>query len=242
MTRLRTASELASLALERVGVYAAVDAAADHDQLSRALSRLDLLVAELTGTMRCLWLVKKLAIVPLTAGVGDFDLIQQSAGAIKPGDVQFVMDVKLRSGAAGDDRDILQVDQRGWDDIPSKIAGSSSDAGPPETIFIDRTPRLPHVYISPVPNVAGTSLVLALQSYAPDLTLKDGNVQVGMEVAWHRWAEYATAADIGSGPVVNLPMGRIQDYRKQADMALNRLVAFNAQSGIYPDATRFRDF
>lgn len=242
MSKLRTAVEICSLALERVGVFAAVDAAPAPEQMSRALDRLDLLVGELAGTERCLWLIGKQVVVPLTPGLGDFDLITQAAGAIVPQDVQFVVDVHLRSGPTGNDTPVTRVDQRAWDDVQAKTSGSADYAGPPEVIFIDRTPRQPHVYISPVPAVEGFALVLALQSYAPNLTLKNGQVQIGMEMAWHRWAEYALSAEIGSGPVVNLPMTRIEYYAKQADIALNKLIAFNAQPGTFPDRTKFRDF
>jgi hypothetical protein len=241
MTKLRSASELASLALERVGVFPAADSGPDPAQLSRALDRLDLNVGELAGTMRCLWLMRRLAVVPITPNVGDFDLLTQAGGAITQDDVQFVTDVKLRYSTTADDTPIRRVDQRGWDDVQAKTATGVNFSGPPSVVFIDRIPRLPHVYISPVPATTGFSLVLALQGYAPDLTLKDGNVQLGMEAAWHRWAEYQTAADIGSGPVVQLAANRIADYRGIAEKAKNKLVAFNAKSGKYPVRTKFRD-
>lgn len=242
MSKLRTAAQLASLALERVGVFPAADSGPDPAQLSRALDRLDLNVAELAGTMRCLWLMRKLAVVPITPNVGDFDLLTQAAGVIKPEDVQFVTDVKLRYSTTADDTPIRRVDQRGWDDVQAKTATGVNFAGPPSVVFIDRIPLFPHVYISPVPAVTGFSLVIALQGYAPDLTAKDGNVQLAMEAAWERWAEFQTAADIGSGPVVQLAANRIADYRGVAEKAKGKLVAFNAKSGIYPTKTRFRDF
>jgi len=242
MTVLRSANDIASLALERVGVFPAVDSGPAPEQMSRALTRLDLLVGELSGTMRCLWLVKGLEVVPLTPNVGEFDLITQAAGAIDAKSVQFVFDVKLRYTTSGDDYPIERVDQRGWDAVKAKTQTGIGFNGPPNVVFIDRTPLLPRVFIHPVPAVTGFSLVVAYQTYAPDLSDREGGVQTGLEVAWHRWAEYALAADIGSGPVVSLPISRVQHYAAVAEKSKGKLIAFNAKSGVYPVRTRFRDF
>lgn len=243
MSQLLSANDIASLALERVGAFVAADSEPDPRQMGRALTRLDMIVAELAGTMRCLWLVKKLAVVPITIPcTGDFDLITQAAGAIQPQDMQFIVDAKLRYGTTGDDYPLERLDQRGWDAIQAKTTTGTNFSGNPERIFIDRAPRLPHVYINPVPATAGFSLVLALQSYAPDLTLKEGGVTIGMETAWNRYLEYQTAFDIGGGPVVRLPHDVLAGFDAVATRSKNKLIAFNAQSGVYPRKTVFRDF
>src|SRR5258708_3309765 len=140
MSKLRTATELASLALERVGAFPSADSGPDPAQLARALDRLDLNVGELAGTMRCLWLMRKLAVVPITPNLGDFDLITQAAGVIKSDDVQFITDVKLRYSTTADDTPIRRVDQRGWDDVQAKTATGVNFSGPPSIVFIDRIP------------------------------------------------------------------------------------------------------
>lgn len=82
---------------------------------------------------------------------------------------------------------------------------------------------------------------MTYQAYAPDVTNPDKKSVTGLEAAWQRWAEYQVAADIGSGPVVNLPETRLQDYRKEAAAAKRALLAFTARDGVYPPRTRYRD-
>jgi hypothetical protein len=231
--KFRTAAEIATLALERAGVFPVSDTGPDPVQLSRALTRLDMVVAEKAGVLRNWMLVPATAVVPLTADLASFDLITQAGGAIPVDDFQFVVETKLRF-SNGDDQDIERIGRYEYEALPRK-----DQSGVPQFLFIDRTPRRPVAYVEPVPAVAGFSLLVTYQRYAPDLTRKGGAVDIGLEPAWTRWAEYATAADIASGPVVRRPIAEVREWRAVAEAAWNKLEAFAGGNQTRRRRTRF---
>lgn len=75
------------------------------------------------------------------------------------------------------------------------------------------------------------SVRLVFMTYAPSMLgattpQTDGDTAHGFPRGWQRWIAHATAADIGNGPVVRLPLERLKDIRAVADLAKKELLGY----------------
>lgn len=236
MANFQTAQKLAELALERVGAKSIYDRSADPIQFSRTLDRLDALVGQLTGAQPCLWLVKENVEVPLSANVADFDLVEQSAGAIEAKSFQFLVSAGVRTAANADILPLQVLYKQQYDAIEDKAS-----TGIPCAIFLDRQTPAPRVFLNPVIATTGATLVLGFQRYTRDLT-RLNNASVELDAAWNRWAEYQLAVDIGTGPVCNRDPAKIKQWRGEATEAKRLLDAYNNRQPAVPKRTQYRDY
>ena len=117
----------------------------------------------------------------------------------------------------------------------------AAQSGEPSEVYIDRlTP--PTLSTWPVIDQTGYSLLLHYQTYSPDLRDSGGDLPHGLPAAWQRWAELATAADIGDGPLGRLPGPRLQMLTQKAEAAKRELKAWNNREHTTRRAVAYRDF
>lgn len=239
MSAIFTAAQHAAAALRRIGAFATTHAGADPDQVEVVLISLDKLVAELAGTERLWWLVPADVQVPLTAGVNPTNIVTAAGiGAIPADSLQFITDAKLINISAtptGQEDWLRRVSRHEFAELDKRNL-----AGTPEVIYIDRTLLQPMAYLHPVQGDSTRSLLLTIQKFHPDVSENKNRMQI--DQAWNRWCEYALAADIGSGPVLNLDAQRITGYRNEAAISRNRLLSFQNRESVRDPFTRFRDF
>ncbi len=237
MAKVSSALTLAENALRRVGSYAPKDTGADPDHLSIALKALDAAVKELSGTLRCWWLVPANVEIALTAAENPIDIVARS-GSIGTGTFQFLIDAKISHAIGqGYHRDLKVVTRREYNELPDKDV-----PGYPSRLYIDRTVLVPLVYLHPVPGDGDYSLHLTYQTYGADQTSNSGRQTTGLDQAWDRWADYQVASDIGDGPVARLPDNELTRYERKAETARQRLEGFMNREADHPPVGTFRDF
>lgn len=239
MPRLLTAAQLAEGALRRIGSLSPRDQP-DPDEIDIALGCLDLIVGELAGTMTCFWLVPAEFTLPLTADTPSYNLLTALGSSYPEAGLQFPLSAYLLHPVDGDGN------QR---KVPLPIVRrrtfleheQAAQSGEPSEVYIDRlTP--PTLSTWPVIDQTGYSLLLHYQTYSPDLRDSGGDLPHGLPAAWQRWAELATAADIGDGPLGRLPGPRLQMLTQKAEAAKRELKAWNNREHTTRRAVAYRDF
>lgn len=220
MSALLSARGIAEKALEKIGAYSINDTAADGEELVRALSWLDLIVAEVAGNERCFWLVPATIDVPLTADTASYDL-ESTMGTSAPADgVLYPVGVKLRD-ANDEDEPVEIIHRDAYEAIADKDA-----SGTPDRVYFDRLNSAGiTAYVYPVPTVSTYSLQLVVQTHAPDLTLRSGGIAHNFPVAWQRCLITLLAGAIGDGPVRRLQSDVLRDIKGEGEALLNRLLA-----------------
>lgn len=237
MAEVSDALTLAENALRRVGSYGPKDTGADPDHLSIALKALDAAVKELSGTLRCWWLIPVNVSVDLTAAENPIDIVAKSA-SIGTGEFQFLVDAKIsHSIGQGYHRDLKVITRRKYNELSDKDV-----AGYPTRLYIDRTVLVPLIYLHPVPWDANFTLHVTYQTYGADQTADSGRQTTGLDQAWDRWADYQVAFDIGAGPVARLPINELNLYKREAETSRQRLENFQNREADYPPLGTFRDF
>lgn len=238
MSRVYTPVEITEFALQNCGTYSVHDTGADPDEMHRGLHYLDMLVAQVTGTMRCWWLIPATVAIPLAADTNPTDILAAAEDDIDSDTkAQFIVAAKLRKVGTDDERPLPFIDRREYEAIDDK-----KTSGIPEKVYIDRTKEQPMLYTHPVTDEADTwEVLLTYQRYSEDLT--DKAIQdVGFEPAWNRYLVKQLTVDLGSGPIVRLPESEIDRHQGQADEALERLRNFNGREQKPYRRTAYRDF
>lgn len=238
MPRLLTAAQIAEEALKKIGAFSPRDEGPDPDEFDRALSAFDLRVQELAGTVRLTWLIPTELTLPLTAGQGEYNLMTALGAAYPPDGIQFPIEAWLEPPVPVNRRP-LDIVRRADYYAHSNLA----QTGEPAMVYIDRRSP-PTLFIYPVINLAGYSLKLGIQTYAPDLvTGKKGAMPHGLPAAWQRWGIYATASDISDGSVRRLPDNEIAVFERKAARAEAELRAFdNKERFGRKRFVKYRDF
>lgn len=238
MSVLLSAAGVAEQALIKIGAFSVNDSAADGEQLKRALSWLDFIMAHHFGTQRVFFLIPDTLSVPLAATVTETD-IETALGADAPDDgIQFPVGAKLKD--SDDNETSLKIITREeYIDIDDKDA-----TGTPECIYIDRlnSPKL-FTYPTLGAGATGYTVELTVQTFAPDVHGTPGGQATSMREAWQLWAITELAARIGAGPVRRLPISEIEDMRKEAKDLKDDLYIFeNRQHASTSGRVAFRDF
>lgn len=238
MPRLLTAAKIAEGALQRIGAFSLRDEAPDPDELDVALDKLDLLVGEMAGTMTCYWLVPDEFTFTLTATTASYNLLTTLGSDYPEEGLQFPLSAYLKYPAASGGRR-----------VPLKIArrreflahDHPTQPGSPTEVYIDRRDP-PTLKPWPIIALPDHQMVLHYQTYSGDLTESAGARPHGMPAAWQRWAELATAADIGDGPVRRLKGDVLARLQRERDRAKITLTAFNNKEHSTRRPVAYRDF
>lgn len=241
MSILLTAREISEKALRKAGVLSINDDAAEGPELAETLGWLDLIVAELAGTERCFFFIPDTLSIPLSADTPSYDL-DGTLGADGPADgIQFPIFATIATiDNNGSETPIEIVRRRQYEELAKKAT-----TGTPDRIFIDRL-NDPKMFVYPVPGTgaSGLAIKLVVQTFAPQYRLsQSGNKATGLRAAWQLWAITKLAAEIGDGPVRRLPKSEVDSFRRDAEVSLNRLTAFeNREHNSMPHVTAFRDY
>jgi hypothetical protein len=234
MSTIFTSNQICEMALRKIGVFAINDESADAYHVAVALDWLDLNMSELSGVERCWWLVPETISIPLTAEVADYDILSVLGAAAPDDGIQFPYAAAINNGGGGITP--LTINRRDeWD-----VISAPGTSGTPTDIYIDRQSS-PTMQTYPVlgAGVTGYSVDLTFQTFAPSVgSVK--NKAHGLRAAWQRWAIIQLAADIGAGPVKSLPTARINQYRKEAEIARELLLAFENKEHVNKPVADFR--
>jgi hypothetical protein len=227
----RTATQHAEAGLRRIGAYAVNDAAARPQDMAVALQSLDSLIAELSGVVECFWLVTNTLSLPLTANTPSYD-VKAALGSDWPSQgIEYLREAWIENDA-GNRQPITIVTRTKFESH-----ANMAETGQPCEIHIDRIVPVPSLQPWPIPPDDTWTLKLIFQQLSPTVAgvgpiprANEGqSISPGLPAAWNRWAEYALAADVGSGPVRKLPDATTNTWRAIAATSKTDLQAFQNQ-------------
>lgn len=227
MSRTLTASEIASQALRLIGAFPVTQSAADGEQLREALSWLDLILAEISGTREIFFQVTNTLSLPLEPGRREYPLGDTLGSEFPSQGIQFPREAYLED--EGGRRWPLTIVARDTFDNVSQPERN----GTPEVVYINRAP-IPTLSTHPTLHddvTVGYTIRLVVQTYSPDVSPGgvSGNrprasAETGFRAAWQRYLIYRLAYDLGMGPIHKLPersLARIERTMDEADKALH---------------------
>jgi hypothetical protein len=220
-------------ALRAVGELSTHDAGSDPAKFAIAMTWLDMLVAEVVETERPLWLIPEAVTASIPIDTVPFDFVQAAASDIETDRFRGPITCAIVSDATGHADPLRRMTLQEYEAIGDKSAG-----GYPCAVYVDRTELRPLFYFDSVVKVTGYSLRVTFFLNNQAIAV---NGEHGFPQAWQRFLVRALAADIGSGPVVRLPQSEIDDHRKQAEMARERLFARKNRPYARPNRVKFRD-
>ncbi len=233
MSQVLTASKICEEALGAIGEFPVTESAPDGENLRRAMTWLDLNMAQLAGTTELFSIVQATLSFTITNGTSSYDLYT-ALGTNLPFDrVQFPRKAWLEDAAGN--RTPLEIVTRDKFEAVDK----ATETGTPEMIHLDRLPTSPKLRIYPTPAATDSTvwtIKLVVQTYAPNVapsgvtgTQPSSSVLTGFRQAWQRWLIFQLAADLGSGPVRRLPKTSLDEFRGQAKDAKDALLVFENQ-------------
>jgi hypothetical protein len=230
MSRILSAVDIASRALRAIGAFPVTESSADGEQLREAMTWLDLIMAETSGTERLFSRMTPTTLpLLITNGTQTYNLYNALGTNLPPDKVQFITDAFV-DDAAGNRFEIQIVNREKFEDV-----AKPATTGTPRWIYIDRTGN-PTLQLFPTPDVTDPTvwtLKLVCQTYAPNVApggvtglLPLASVLHDFGQAWQRWLILQLAHDLGSGPIHALPQERITNFLAMAGSAKLRLLAF----------------
>lgn len=213
-------ADLCERALRKIGAYSINDTEADPEELQESMHWLDLVVAHLAGTRKCLWLIGGAVSVDLDADVSSYDLADAMGDGLPAGGVLFPISAYL-SDENGNDTQIDILSRKQFNALPNK-----SQSGTPCAIYIDRLDAQT-INVHPVPTVGTYTLKIDVQTYAPSMVQSKGESAHGFSAEWQLYMTMALATHIGDGPVRRLDSSTLARFSRQADGLLAELLAFS---------------
>jgi len=249
MSTLLTARRVAEESLRKIGAYSINDAAADGNELAIALTWLDLIMAELSGSATILWLRDSEVQLSLVSGQREYAL-PTALGADAPANgIQFIIEATLVD-EAGNRTPLTMFDLGQYSQVPNK-----GDTGDPTHVYVERLAN-PQLFVYPVPDFdsgAGESrmIELTVQTFAEDVdafraagvSARNGEKAHGLRASWQKWAIYELACTLGDGTVRTIDKGKWDRLRDTATISKKALLAFeNRQTFDAPTQTAYRDY
>lgn len=234
MSQVMSAAQVCAEALGAIGSYATNDSAADPTHLRRAMTFLDMLLAEKAGTMRVFQRVSATLSFNLVNGTQAYNLYTALGAQLPPDRIQFVIDAWMQD-QTGRRFPLEIVDRQRFENV-----AQPSQTGPPQWIYIDRQqpPQVasPTLQILPTPATTDANvytLFLLVQQFAPNLapggvsgTQPQAAVLHAFGAAWQRWMVFQLAHDLGSGPIFKIGDASLTRFQQTADRAMVRIEAF----------------
>jgi len=233
-----TAKQIAEEALKKIGAFSLHDSGADPVELDRALTWLDLIVAEQAGKRTCHWLIPDTVSLSLTGGTADYDMNAVLGVGLPDNGIQFPVSATI-SDDNGNETPLTLVHRDQYEEIPDKTS-----TGTPEWIYIDRLYE-PTLKTYPVlgSGVTGYTINLVVQRFSETFHNTKGNQATELRPAWQLWAIYKLAATIGDGTVRRVPDREIKMFHDVAKTSEVDLLAFEeTEHASGPSRTAFRDF
>lgn len=231
MSRILTAAAICGEALGAIGAFPVTETAPDPTHLRRAMTWLDLILAQVTGTERLFSRVASTVSFTITNGTSSYDLYNALGSELPADKFQFIVEAFLED--SNGNRVPLEIVTRDkFEDVPKP-----AETGPPCWIWIDNDDATaPTLHIFPTPASTDTtvwSVKLVGQRYSPNVSpggvlgsLPSASVLHDMGQAWQRWMICQLAHDLGSGPIHKLPEQSLNRFMGMATLAMTRLLAF----------------
>lgn len=230
MSQVLTAARICEEALGAIGEFPVTSSAPDGEYLRRAMTWLDLNMAQLAGTTELFFIVPATISFTLTNGTSSYNLYSALGAELPLDRVQFPLRAWLED-AAGNRSPLDIVGSDVFEAVPL-----ATETGTPTMIHIDRLPTEPRLRIYPTPaasDPATWTVYLDVQTYAPNVapsgvtgTQPSSSVLTGFRQAWQRWLIFQLAADLASGPIIKLPKASLDEFRGQAKDAKEALLVF----------------
>jgi hypothetical protein len=225
MSTLLTARQICDRALRKIGAFPITESAARGEDVDEALFWLDLIVAELPGTVRRYWLLSDTLYLSLTPGDLEYDLATTVTDWPAQG-VEHVTEIWLENSTGS--RTPVKIVDRNTFEERSLI----STPGSPEIVHIDRMVK-PTLRPWPVIASTGYRLALVAEMLGPDIAPKEVSpkndraaVEHGLPQAWQMWLINQLACEIGDGPVRKLASTTIGGWRSQNERKKTDLESF----------------
>lgn len=229
MSRTLTAREIGEQALRMIGAFPVTQSAADGEQLREALSWLDLILSEISGTSELFWQVTDTVTLDLVNGTQEYPL-GDTLGAEFPVDgIQFPREAYLEDDK-GNRSPITIVKRDAFENV------SRPDAtGVPRYIYMNRLP-VPTLRTYPT-LAAGTPIAyqikLVVQTFSPNVapsgvsgSRPSGSILTGFRNAWQRYLIYRLAYDLAMGPIHKLSERSLARFERESDKTKDQLEAF----------------
>lgn len=230
MSRVLSAAEVCALALGAIGQLPVTETAASGEDLRRAMSWLDLRLADLVGTERVFSRLPSGTLsFAIVNGTQSYNL-EATLGVDLPTDrIQYIVDCYIED--ADGNRSRIEVVTKEMFENVTDLA----EIGKPTRIHIDQNPT-PTLRIFPTPPTTDTTvyrLHLVVQRYAPNVapsgvtgTNPDASVLHDMGQAWQLWMVCQLAHDLGAGPITKIGEASLNRFAKMAGDSKERLLAF----------------
>jgi hypothetical protein len=229
--RTFSAAEICEMALRKIGAFAINDEAADQDEMDEALRWLDLILAEVTGTRRCYWLMPATVTFDWPGAEESVVLADQMGADYPPTGVQFPVRAWSVNVTSGLRETELELCRRKTYEAKSDL----TTAGSPEILFVDRLVENQKAYIWPVPATDDLyQVAIEFQTYNQSALGTQGgdqagDVPIGVPKEWQLFVVTRLAAEVGDGPVKRLDTGTIRDWRTLADGYMSALIYANKE-------------
>lgn len=234
MSKVLPAKEICEQALGAGAAFPTSESAAAPEQLRRAMTWLDLIMAEKSGAGRLFFLIPATLPLTITNGTASYNLDQALGSDLPVDKIQFPVEAWLEdSNGRRTPIEIATLEKF------EEVDNASTLTGKPTMIHIDRLPTTPILRIRPFPAVDDPetyTLKLVVQTYAPNVapggvtgTLPSGSILTGFRQAWQRWLIWQLAADLFAGPIRKLPQSSIETFQKKADRAMAELETYENQ-------------
>lgn len=230
------ASDIAAGALKIVGSFATYDIDPDPAELNTALGCLADLLEERVGTKALWYFVPTSEVITLVADQESYVL-----NTVTDENLQFVMQAELIYN--GEPTPLELIRRSRFDQVKGDPEVSvTPQTGTPCYLYIEKKDN-PKMYVWPVPTVSGYTVKLLGQKYSPDITQSRGQVDIQFPKAWKRYWKHLLAIDIGSGPIIDLPPGKMDRLERRTKEMEMRLEDFHNKENVRrPRFTRMRDF
>lgn len=220
-----TAAGLCEVVLRKIGAFSINDTSAQPEQMAETLRWLDINASHLAGTQECFWLRPATITLELEADATEPYVLSEIEGWPRQG-VVFVLNAWLRD-PNGNDTPIEVYRRAVYEAFSQK-----DTAGQPWGVYVDRLSPRSTLLTYPVISDDDWSIRLQVQSYHPGLTgaegdeLPKGDVALGFGAAFQKFLVFATAADVGDGPVRQLDDSKIKEWRAYARVLWSELQGY----------------
>lgn len=238
MSRILTASGIASEALGAIGKWPVTQSAPDGESFRRALTYLDLLLGELVGTNTVFSRHTSTLSFEITNGTSSYDLYEALGESLPDDGVQYVVQAWIEDG--DDNRYPVEiVTRKKFEEV-----SSADETGRPCWVHIDRqeTERGeddgPLLRIFPTPHEDDETewtLNLVAQRFSPNVSalgVSGTNTNAerydahNLGRSWQRYLIFQTAHDLGSGPVQKIGEASLTRFAAMAAQSKAALLAF----------------
>jgi hypothetical protein len=228
MTAFLSARQVCETALRKIGAFPINDTAARPEHLKEAMRWLALRLDHIAGSRRREWLISPTLTVPLNvANQKTYELSTQVGGSWPRQGFEHII-VAFIEDQYGNRWPVEVVDREKFEDVCK-----TTESGEPAWIYLDRLTNRdlsPEVSVWPVPTITTYVLKIIMQMNAPDIMPSgvsgddiDGALAHGLRRTWQLWAVMQLSADLGSGPIRQIPGEYLERFERQAKAAYDDL-------------------